>query len=282
MTTGIHMADFGLQISIFSHLLPAPVATTVTATPVATTGTPTPVVTIVIATPTPTPTVPVATATQVPNPTTTPPATGTAIDVGSDTTPVSRSTNTIDSMKSDIQKKSGIAAVDGESRTLPNGMSIVGEPWSVQDLQTLNNFISTLPASFRENTPQIERAKSFQREDGSVLNTALYDPLTGAVLVGVPEGKMTDFKLATLREMTHAFQANNPSVGCEWASSFWQGGKPITPAANQKVVTPTEDMAESAMLYWSNGPLLKKQNPYRYNFVRDMIFAGLEYSKPNN
>jgi len=176
-------------------------------------------------------------------------------------------TGDIATLKRLIQVRFGIKTLEGSNTT-----------WSKRQLEETFKVLNSLPASFRWYTKNLQRDAMFQNSPN----------ILGWVQMGVPTVHITNaacregiFQGTIVHEMTHCFQAANPEIAQKWEAKFWPWGKlfgPRPPSVSEYGNSqPMEDMAESVRAYWANGPLMKVQQPERYEFIRKYVMGGVTF-----
>lgn len=199
--------------------------------------------------------------------TTTTGTTGTTGSAGTNstthTTVTTTSVSSTAGLKAEMKAQYGITAADGD-----------GAVWSKRQLEEANKVLATLPISFRSNTKTIQRDSVFMSKG-----------VLGYVKMGIPTVHLMNnacydktFQGTLVHEMTHTFQSNNQQLVTAWKNQFWSNGRPrpssVSSYGNSQ---PVEDFAESVREYWQNGASMKKNQPARYEFIRQYVMRGTEY-----
>ena len=141
--------------------------------------------------------------------------------------------------------------------------------WPIASLRAIVRLFSILPARFRQSCKNILRGES----DG---------PYAAIGSLGSP-GRVTVYD-KTFRyyshtgveiiahEITHNFQGNLDIVD-RWRDEI--SGPSVSSYGNSN---PLEDMAESVRFYIFSPAKMKAQFPSRYQFVKDLIMDGVEFT----
>ncbi|MBF0547665.1 MAG: hypothetical protein HQM08_24715 [Candidatus Riflebacteria bacterium] len=176
--------------------------------------------------------------------------------------------------------------------------------WTNEQLVWLDETLQTLPKHIIDAPSDILPAVSDNAFLlGDTRSEKFYNQATKKIetttpVVRIYESGMRNektFKEYLVHEMTHAYISNKDGILNNWVHKFWPDAQPMITSAvtvswvgtapnppsvsDYGNVSPSEDLAESARMFWVDPVTMKQNYPDRYDFVYKYIF-GKEYNPP--
>jgi len=162
--------------------------------------------------------------------------------------------------------------------------------WKVKELDEIikafGDFPSFMaPLETNKKFTHFYRKKRPSREDLSHIGDATIQFYDGYDRMS-PEGK----HYAILHEWGHGiatgFEIDKNKKwldlsGWEDRNGVWKATRPHSCVSQYAATKPSEDFAESVATYRYNPNLLKTLNPEKYNFMKEVVFQGIEYLDSN-
>lgn len=172
----------------------------------------------------------------------------------------------------EIKAKYGITLVNGSKFTSEWETADPGV-WTSKEAADFAALMAKIPDKFRACTAAVAMQQNLKdAADGHEFSGLGGDPILISDNAIGTNGYMTIDELV-VHEMTHQFQDKYPDIESLWNDTFWPNGKQsrasITDYGNTNA---SEDMAECVATFFVNPELLRKQDPERYEFVKNNIW----------